>query len=420
VPPDTAMSQPASPDPAGALAGLRVVDFGWVLAAPIGTRLLASFGAEVIRIESSGKPDSMRSQPGPDGKPHPHLGGLYNSVNAGKKSFTVDLTKPAGLALVKELIATADIVVNNFRPGVMERMGLGYDALRQLNSDVILLNLPGAHRNGPWARHPSTGNILMAASGFNMLTGFPGERPRGIGVAYPDFTSPHLLVATILAAVRQRRATGTGQELHLTQLSSMLSLLGCEWMAYRATGEQPPRNANRSPNHCPHGIFPATHAEDHLDAWVAIAVAGDAEWAALCQVLGQPALAADARFASHAARKANEDAVDALLRDWTRTRDKWAIADALQAAGIAAAPVEHLRDMLERDPQLPGHYQTVRQPEAPEADIVIDREGARWVGHELILRRAPLLGEHNGYVVQELLGRSDEAFARLVMDEVLS
>lgn len=410
----------ASPAPAGALSGLRVVDFGWVLAAPIGTRLLASFGAEVIRVESSGKPDSMRSQPGPDGQPHPSLGGLFNSVNAGKKSFTVDLGKPEGVELVKALIATADVVVNNFRPGVMDRMGLGYDALRQLKPDVILLNLPGAHRVGPWARHPSTGNILMAASGFNMLTGFPGERPRGIGVAFPDFTSPHLLVATILAAVRQRQATGRGQELHLTQLSSLLALLGCEWMQYRATGVQPPRNANRSPNYCPHGIYPATHAEADLDAWVAIAAAGDAQWASLCRILGRPELAADPRFATHGARKANEDAVDALVGEWTRTRDKWAIADELQAAGIAAAPVEHLRDMLENDPQLPGRYQVVRQPEAPDVDIVIDREAARWVGHELVLERAPMLGEHNVYVVQELLGRSDEAFARLVLEEVLT
>jgi crotonobetainyl-CoA:carnitine CoA-transferase CaiB-like acyl-CoA transferase len=410
-----------SPPPSAALAGLRVVDFGWVLAAPIGTRLLASFGAEVIRVESSGKPDSMRGQAGPDGKPHPDLGGLFNSVNAGKKSFTVDLGKAAGIALVKELIATADVVVNNFRPGVMERMGLGFDVLRALKPAIILLNLPGAHRTGPWARHPSTGNILMAASGFNMLSGFPGERPRGIGVAYPDFTSPHLLVATILAAVRQRAATGLGQELHLTQLSSLLALLGCEWMAFKATGQQPPRNGNRSANHCPHGIYPATREEDTgLDAWVAIAVAGDREWAAMCRVMEREDLVADQRFATHSARKANEDALDALVRAWTHTRDKWSIADLLQGAGLAAAPVEHLRDMLERDPQLPHHYQVVRQPEAPDVDILIDREVARWVGHELLLDRAPILGEHNLYVVQDLLGRTDAEFARLVAEEVLS
>lgn len=422
VTPVSSPARPASsPPPSTALSGLRVVDFGWVLAAPIGTRLLASFGAEVIRVESSGKPDSMRSQLGPDGKPHQDLGGLFNSVNAGKKSFTVDLGKADGIALFKELIATADVVVNNFRPGVMERMGLGYETLRALKPDLILLNLPGAHRHGPWARHPSTGNILMAASGFNMLTGFPGERPRGIGVAYPDFTSPHLLVATILAAVRQRAATGHGQELHLTQLSSLLALLGCEWMEFKSTGRQPPRNANRSPNYCPHGIYPAVHAGDaHLDAWVAIAVAGDAEWESLCRLMGRADLAADPRFASHGARKANEDALDAYIREWTGSRDKWAIADQLQEAGIAAAPVEHLRDMLENDPQLPGHYQVVRQPESPDVAIVIDREAARWVGHELTLERAPVLGEHNGYVVQGILGRDDAAFAQLVMDDVLS
>ncbi|MEZ5598538.1 MAG: CoA transferase [Pseudomonadales bacterium] len=409
-----------SPDPARALHGLRVVDFGWVLAGPIGTRLLASFGAEVIRVESSGKPDSMRSQAGPDGKPDPDMGGLYNSVNAGKKSFTVDLTKPAGMALVKELIATADVVVNNFRPGVMERIGLGFDALRQLRPDIILLNLPGAHRHGPWARHPSTGNILMAASGFNMLTGFPGERPRGIGVAFPDFTSPHLLVTTILAAVRQRAATGTGQELHATQLSSMLSLLGCEWMAYKASGQQPPRNANRSPNYCPHGVYPAlAETAPPLDGWVAIAVQGDVQWAALCKEMQRPDLVSDTRFSTHAARKANEDAVDVLVRTWTATHDKWQLAERLQKAGVAAAPLEHLKDMLENDPQLPGHYQTVRQPVAPEVAIVIDREAARWMGRELTLERAPMLGEHNAYVVQDILGKSDEEFAQLLADEVL-
>lgn len=410
-----------SPDPASALTGLRVVDFGWVLAAPIGTRLLASFGAEVIRIESSGKPDSMRSQAGPDGKPHADLGGLFNSVNAGKKSFTVDLTQPAGMTLVKDLIRTADVVINNFRPGVMEKMGLGFDALKLLKPDVILLNLPGAHRNGPWARHPSTGNILMAASGFNMLTGFDGERPRGIGVAFPDFTSPHLLVTTVLAAVRQRSVTGQGQELHLTQLSAMLSMLGAEWMAFKSTGQQPMRNANRHPDYAPHGIYPAASTEDGSpDAWVAIAVRGDMEWTTFCERMGQPELATDPRFSTHSARKRNEDALDAEVRNCTLMRDKWANTTLLQEAGIAAAPVEHLRDMLELDPQLPQHYQVVHQPEAPDVDIVIDREAARWVGRELTLRRSPILGEHNLHVAQEIVGLTDEAFAELLAADVLS
>ena len=410
-----------TPDPGKALAGLRVVDFGWVLAAPIGTRILASFGAEVIRVESSAKPDSMRGQVGPDGKPNVDMGGLFNTVNAGKKSFTVDLTRPEGLAVVKSLIATADIVVNNFRPGALEKMGLGYEVLCDLKADIILLNLPGAHRHGPWAQRPSMGNILMAASGFNMLTGFEEERPRGIGVAYPDFTSPHLLVATLLAALRRRASCGTGQEIHLTQLSGMLSLLGCEWMQYKATGAQPPRNANRNANYCPHGIYPARAETDPaIDAWVAIAVQGDDQWQALCTVMHREDLGSDPRFETHQTRKQHEDELDELIAEWSAALDKWQIADQLQHVGIAAAPVEHLKDMLENDPQLPKHYQQVRQPMAPDVDIPIDREAARWVGAELVMRRAPTLGEHNQYVLQELLGLDDEAFVQLLANNVVS
>ncbi|MFT7652590.1 MAG: crotonobetainyl-CoA:carnitine CoA-transferase CaiB-like acyl-CoA transferase [Candidatus Azotimanducaceae bacterium] len=427
--PETSSGKPHSgemtqADPSEALKGLRIVDFGWVLAAPIGTRILASFGAEVIRVESTTKPDSMRSQPGPDGKPDPDMGGLYNSVNAGKKSFTVDLTKEAGLALVKELICTADVVVNNFRPDAMERMGLGFDVLRSLKSDIVLLNLPGAHRRGPWAQRPSMGNILMAASGFNMLTGFAGERPRGIGVAYPDFTSPHLLVATLLAALRQRNLHGEGQELHLTQLSSVLSLLGSEWMQFKATGEQPPRNANRNANYAPHGIYPTQPTADErsaeLDTWIAIAVDSDQQWAALCGVMARPDLADDSRFRSHQARKQHEDELDKVVSEWSKTQDKWLLAEQLQGAGIASAPVEHLQDMLEHDPQLANHYQTVRQPVAPDTDILIDKEAARWVGAELQLSRAPNLGEHNQFVAQNILGKDDEAFVQLLTEEIIN
>ncbi len=406
-------------DPARALDGIRVVDLGWVLAAPIGTRLLASFGAEVIRVESSRKPDSMRQQHGPDGKPDPDLGGLFNTVNAGKKSLAVDLTTDAGLEVLKDLIATADLVVNNFRPGALDRMGLGYETLRALKDDIVLLNMPGAHRYGPWAVRSSMGNILMAASGFNMVTGFAGERPRGIGIAYPDFTSPHLLASTALAALRHRDRTGRGQELHLAQLSGLVGLLGAEWLHYSATGHQPARPGNRDPNHSPHGIYRARPSTDSDDEWVAIAVDGDERWGALCRLMDRPDLALDPRFATHADRKLNEDALDAAVGAWTETLDKWAAAERCQEAGIAAAPVEHLADTYERDPQLRDHYQIVHQPTAPEVDIPIDREMARWRGADHRLVRSPMLGEHNEEIVQHLLGRSEQAYIDLVVQGVL-
>ena len=406
-----------SADPSRALEGLRVVDFTWVLAGPLGTRILANHGADVIRVESATKPDSMRSQIGPDGVPDADLGGLHNSVNTGKRSLAVDLSDPRGRQLVHDLIDTADVVVNNFRPGSLDRMGFGYEVLAERNPGLVVCNLPGAHPRGPWAGRATMGNILMAASGFNMLTGFDGERPRGVGVAYPDFTSPHLLVSTILAAIRQRRASGRGQEITVPQLSGMVSLLGAEWLAYGATGEIPPRRANRDPDHAPHGVFPAQPSAHIDDEWIAIAVADD-QWRSFADMV-DPTLADDPRFASHDQRKANEDDLDAIVRQWTAARDKWDAAAELQGVGVPAAPVEHLADMVERDPQLRRHYQTVHHPSRPEIDIPVDREPTQWGGAEHLIRRAPGQGEHGHEIVCGLLGRSEEEFAALVIGDVL-
>jgi len=217
-------------NPYAALEGIRVVDFCWVLAGPLGTRLLASFGADVIRIESSKRIDGMRSQAGPDGEPHTDLGGLFNTANAGKRSLTVDLAEPRGRQLVLDLVGRADVVTNNYRPGALDRMGLGYETLREANPEIVLLNLPGTHPRGPWSGWPTTGNAVMAASGLNMLMGFPNQRPRGYGVAYADFTSPYLLATCVMAALRLRERDGEGREMDLSQLSATISLLGPEWM----------------------------------------------------------------------------------------------------------------------------------------------------------------------------------------------
>ena len=402
-------------NPLEALAGIRVVDFCWVLAGPLGTRILANFGAEVIRVESNARPDSVRQAPGPDGVANPNLGYLFNDVNTGKLSLTVDLREERGRELVRRLVATADVVTNNYRPGALERMGFGYEALCELRPDIILLNLPGTHRDGPWWPRSTMGNIVMAASGFNHLTGFPGRRPRGLGVAYPDFTSPYLMATAILAALRERERTGAGQELDLSQLSGMISLLGVEWMQYRATGEQPERRANRDPNYCPHAPYP-TRGEDE---WCAIAVEDDDQWSELCALMGRPELARAERFASHAARKASEDELDEIVSEWTRGQDRWALAARLQQAGIAAAAVESLRDTLQEDPQLRDHYQRVRQPSDPDVEGVIDAEVIRFAGVEHRLVRAPMLGEHNERVLCDMVGLSREEFDRLIVDGVV-
>ena len=186
-------------------------------------------------------------------------------------------------------------------------------------------------------------------------------------------------------------------------------------MRFRASGRAPERRRNRDPNHCPHGVYPSRGD----DQWCAIAVREDAEWAALCEAMNRKKLAEDPRFVSLASRKSNEEEVDALVSGWTRERDKWEAAELLGSLGIAAAPVEDLQDTLLVDPYMREHYQHVQQPSDPDVDIVIDREAIRFAGEGRDLRRAPMMGEHNGYVLGELLGVQQDEIDRLVEEGVV-
>lgn len=405
---------PTAPFPDQPLAGVRVLDFCWVLAGPLGTRVLSNFGAEVIRVEALDRllPDAL-----PPGTTDIDLGAFHNLVDPGKRSVTIDPRTPQGRELLLALAALSDACTNNFRPGAIEKLGFGYDVLRARNPAIVMAHMPGCGRTGPWSTLPTLGNMVMAASGISSLTGSPWEPPRGLGVAYPDFTSPLLLVATVLAGVREARATGRGRELELNQLAATNSLIGVEWMQFVADGVAPPPRNNRDPNYCPHGIYPASGA----DEWIAIAVEGDEEWARAAAALGlDESVVDDPRFADHDSRKANEDALDELVAARTATVDKWELAERLQDVGIAAGPVEHLRDTWERDPQLSRyHYQRVRQPHAPEHEIPVDGEPITIDGRRLALRPAPRHGADNEYVLGELLGLTAAEIGRLYDDGVV-
>jgi benzylsuccinate CoA-transferase BbsF subunit len=218
-----------------------------------------------------------------------------------------------------------------------------------------------------------------------------------------------------MAALRLRDQGGGGREMDLSQLSATISLLGPEWMQYAQTHQTPDRSANRDANACPHGVF-RTRGDD---AWLALAVEGDADWRELCALMEHPKLVADPRFEDHPARKANEDELDAIVSAWTCEHDRWELAERLQAAGIAAAPVENLQDTYERDPQLRDHYQKVRHPLAPDLDLPIDREIIRFAGVEHTIQRGPMWGEHNEEIVRKVLGLDEAAYVQWVLDEVL-
>jgi crotonobetainyl-CoA:carnitine CoA-transferase CaiB-like acyl-CoA transferase len=313
----------------------------------------------------------------------------------------MDPRTPDGREALLRLVEVSDVIVDNFRPGVMERMGFGYARLCERNPSVIALHLPGCSPDGPWGARGTFGNMILGASGLSVLSRFPGRPPRGCGVAFADFTSPYLLASACLAALRTRDASGRGQEIWLDQLSATTSLIGVEWMQFRASGVEPEPRANRDPNYAPHGVYPAFGD----DRWVALAVFGDEEWRAFSAATLRPELALDSRFATHALRKANEDALDAEVAAWTRARDRFEIADALQAAGVAAAAVEDVSDMLERDPHLGGCYPRFRHETSPEVETASVAEAIRFVGEERPLRPAPAAGADDEYVLRNLLGR---------------
>lgn len=396
--------------PGKPLDGLRVLEIAWVLAGPLGCRLLSNLGAEVIKIESEARMDTIRgSVPPPTGSTLT-AGGWFNDANTGKHSATIDTRSAEGRDLLLRLAARCDIVMENQRPGALERMGLPYDRLRELNPGIIVAHMAGAGRTGPWSGYGTFGNMITGASGLNVITGWEGAPPTGLGVAFGDFVSPYLVASAVIAAILERERTGLGQEIDMSQLPGMLSLMSAEWMRYARTGVQEPRRMNRDPNYAPHGIYPC----EGDDAWIAIAVPDDPTFWQLADVMGRPELGADPRFNMHEDRKANEDALDAIVSAWTRTQDRWEAAELLQRAGIPAAAVESIADQLDRDPQMASRFEIVRQPTDPGLDITVHGEQIRFEGIANPVGRAPALGEHNEYVFREVVGLGEDEYVALL------
>jgi len=410
------MAAALADDPSKLLDGVRIVELSWVLAGPIGGCMLADFGAEVIRIESRVRPDALRNYAMPDGSRNPDLLGLFNCVNTGKQSLTLDLTKARSTELLRDLMVSADLVIDNYSLGGLERMGLDFATLSERNPKLSMIHMPGCGVKGRWAKERTLGNLLMGASGINSLMGFEGREPRGVGIAYPDFIAPHMLATMSLAALRMTKRDGRGRELTIDQLGATVALMGAQWMRYRRTGELPPRPGNRSANHCPHNAYPAAGE----DRWIAIAVKDQSQWEALVRVMDQPELARDARFSTFENRKAHEDDLNELIAAWSVRHDRWRLAERLLAAGVPAAAVEDLRDTLEQDPQLVAHYQRIRQPSAPDMEIVVDAEPIRLLGRKHIMKRSPGLGEHSESVLCDMLGLSMGEFDALVVDGVVN
>ena len=296
------------------LAGMRVVDFSWAVAGPVTTKLLALFGAEVIKIESRVRIDGGRlGTPFLEGKPGINKSGYFANHNTSKRSIRLDLSKPEAKEIAKRLAAVADVVAESFSAGVIERQGLGYEELCKVKADLVMISLTMQGQTGPFASHVGFGRTLAGLAGFDHLTGWPASNPAGPNQPYTDLVVPWFAASAVVSALRRRDRTGQGQYLDLSQLEAALHFLAPSLLDYTANGNVQERAGNRVPGAAPHGVFPC--AGD--DRWVAVAVNCDAEWRSLCAAMGQESLADDPRFATLLARKEHEDALEAIVAAWT-------------------------------------------------------------------------------------------------------
>ena len=416
----------------GPLAGVRVTDFCWMGVGACATRLLADFGAEVIRIEDRNRLDMPRRLPiykgeartygEEDANPDPNKGGLFNNYNRNKLGVTINMRSPKGRALADRLIAASSVVTENFAPGVMERWGLTYERLNTLSPEVIYARMSGFGHSGPHAEHRSYGPIVQAVCGLSYISGLPGEEPSGWGLSYMDNEAAFFNASALLTAIYHRNLTGEGAEIDVSAVEAGINLLGPILLDVAVNGRStrdghfPTGNRLEYPDAAPHGVYPCSGD----DRWIAIAVFNDAEWRGLISVMGDPAWAAEARFTSQTARFANQDALDAMVAAWTKDKDRYQLMHALQAAGVPAGAVQTAEDTNDNDPQIAGRglFFELDHPVIGEArfegtPIQFSRTAQRnW-------RSAPLLGEDNAHVFKGLLGIEDEEYEALVAEGVI-
>ncbi|MCA9667134.1 MAG: CoA transferase [Myxococcales bacterium] len=386
------------------LSGLRVIDFTRILAGPFCTMILGDLGAEVIKIERPGRGDDTRSW-GP-----PFIGELsayFIAVNRNKRSLALDLRSERGLAIARQLVASGDVVVHNFRPGVADKLGLGYDAVRAIKEDIVYCTVSGFGLDGPYAKRPGYDALIQGMGGLMSITGEPDGAPTKSGVAITDLACGMFSLAGILAALVGRERTGRGDHVDVSLLDSAVALLVNQAQSYLLTGEVPVRLGNAHPTIVPYETFVAA------DGPFIVAVGNNTQFARLCEVIGAPELSRDARYLDNPTRVVNRASlVEALAaRFAAKPREHW--VRALQDAAVPSGPINDLADVF-GDPQVAAREMARAVEHAALGPL-------RLVGSPIKLRcseRAamsppPLVGQHSAEVLSELCGLGDEEIAAL-------
>lgn len=367
------------------LKDIRILDFSWVLAGPYATRILADFGAEVLKVQPLIPPEEQDA----------FARGFENTWNRNKRGVTLNMRKPEGIALAKKLVSLSDAVVENFTPRVMANWGLDYENLKEIKPDIILLSLSAMGHSGPRRDYSGFGPTVQAFSGLTYLTAYPGGPPLGAGTAHADHVAALFACLALLGALEQRRRTGQGRHIDISQVEAMTSLLGDAFIPHVDT------------------VFQGVYRCRGEDRWCAITIASDEEWQSFKKALGDPPWASDSRFDSAAKRLQDKEALDALIGEWTKKHSAEEVMALLQKQGIAAGVVRDARD-LARDPQLEarGFFVELEHPELGKT--IADASPLKLSATPPVYSRAaPLLGQDNNYVYGELLGLSQTEINKL-------
>lgn len=398
------------------LDDLKILDFMWVMAGPASTRILADYGATVVRIESPTRIDTARTlQPYHGNRLGPDSSGLFGNCNAGKLGISLDLGNPASREVVFDLVKWADVVTESFSPKAMRKWGYDYDRLHRLKPDLIMLSSCLMGQTGPLAKLAGFGNMSAAISGFHNLTGWPDRPPAGLFGAYTDYVSPRFTAMALLAALDHRRRTGEGQYIDQSQAECALHFLGPAMLDYTANGRVQERIGNSDPALAPHGVYPAAGE----DRWVAIVCRDDDDWRRLCAAIRREDLARDPRYRAAAGRCEHREILDEAVTAWTRGLDPAAIESQLQSSGVPAHRVQNSSDAC-RDPQFIHRRHFVELDHPALGKFTVEGPRAKLGRTPASVRSAaPMLGQHNQYVLGEILGYDQDRISALVASGAL-
>jgi len=400
------------------LEGIRVINFGWVWAAPVMGHLLADFGAEVIRVESHTRPCFFRrSMPLVGDKPGYNLCGHFQNWNRNTLGITADLKRSRAIELIKKLVGKSDVVIENYPPRVMKARGLDYESLVRVKPDLVMISLPAVGQTGPLKDIMTYGPSLGSIAGFASLLGYPDGQEAAFEYCYTDTIASVTGVFLILSCLRHRNLTGEGQFVDMAQSEASTCLIGESIMEYSMNGRVMGFQGNRSQWMAPHNLYPCRGE----DRWVSIAVKTDREWESFCQAIGNPSWTKDEKFADNYARRRNRKELDRLVSEWTRNQTPYEVMDILQKAGVAAMPSLDDEERCFTDPHHKAR-ESIVDVKTPDIDQPVPIYNVPWKLSETpgkVRHCAPMLGEHNDYVYGDILGLSKEEISSLTKEKVI-